>query len=80
MPLIEGFAEGEARVEDTDAAGEVFGKAADGLGGEGDFGDEDDAALALLDGVTERVEIYLGLAGAGHAMEDEGGAVLAVDG
>jgi hypothetical protein len=80
VPLIECFTEGEARVEDADTTGEAFGEATDGLGGEGDLWDEDDATFTLLDGVSEGVQIDFGLAGAGDAVENEAGTVLAIDG
>ena len=43
----------------------------DGLGGKGDLGHEDDGAEAAPEGVGDGLEIDLGLAGAGDAVEEE---------
>jgi len=43
------------------------------LGGERDFRDEDDGALAFTEGVVDGLEVDLGFAAAGDAMEEEDG-------
>ena len=80
MPLIEVLAESQSRVEYADASGEALREAADRLRRQGQLRHEHDRALALLDGVRNRGDVYLGLAAAGHALEQDTGAVLTADG
>jgi len=44
----------------------------DGLGGEGDFGDEDDDLFAEVEGGLGGLEVDFGFAGAGDAVEEDG--------
>jgi hypothetical protein len=59
-------------VEDSDAL-EAGGEPADGLRGEGDFGDEDDGLFAGVDDLADAAEVDFGFAGAGDAVEEGGG-------
>jgi len=77
VPFVVAFAGGEVAMEDGDegaegAAAEPGFKTFDGLGGEGDFGDEDDGAAAELEAVGDGLEIDLGFPAAGDAVEHEG--------
>jgi len=77
LPFVVAFAGGEVAVEDGDeglmgAAAEAGFEAFDGLGGEGDFGDENDGALAAGEGVGDGLEVNFGFAAAGDAVEEEG--------
>ena len=80
LPLVVGLAEREAGVEHADAAGEALGEAAHGLGGERNLGHQHEPAPAEPRGVRERVEVDLGLAAAGDAVQQQRAAVGAVDG
>ena len=54
-------------------------EALDGLGGEGDFGEEDDDGFACFEGGLGGLEVDLGFAGAGDAVEEDGLAAFGVD-
>ena len=70
-PFVELLAGFEAAVEDGDLAREAGTEALHGLGGEGDLGDEDYAPPPELQAALQSTEIYLGLAAAGDATEEE---------
>jgi len=75
VPFVEAFALGEVGVEDGDLVGEVVEacfEALDGLGGEGDFGDEDDDVFSEVEGGLGGLEVDFGFAGAGDAVEEDG--------
>jgi hypothetical protein len=57
-------------VEDADTSREPLPKPLDGLGCEGDLRDEDEAAAPLLDRGFQGLEIDLGLAAAGDAVQE----------
>ncbi len=61
-----------AGVEDGDA-GEAGGEAADGLRGEGNFGDEDDGGFVLGDDFFDGADVEFGFAGAGDAVDEADG-------
>lgn len=70
VPFVETLALGEVRVEDGDLIvelGEAGFETADGLGGEGDFRDEDEDGFAEIEGGLGGLEVNLGFAGAGYA-------------
>ena len=71
-PLVEALAGSEAAVEHSDAPREPGREALDGLVGEGDLRHERDGPLAEAAALLHRVEVDLGLAAAGHALEQEG--------
>ena len=62
---------GEPRVHERHPAGEARGEAADGLRGEADLRDEDDRPPAGGEGGGDGDEVDLGLARAGHPVEEE---------
>jgi len=75
VPFVEAFALGEVGVEDGDLVGEVVEacfEALDGLGGEGDFGDEDDDVFSEVEGGLGGLEVDFGFARAGDAVEEDG--------
>ena len=78
-PGVVAFAVAQGAVEDGDLIAEDGAEAVDGLGGEGDFWDEDDGALlAGFDDGFEEFDVDQCLAAAGDAVEDEdfaGGAL-----
>ncbi len=47
-------------------------EALDGLGGEGDFGNEDDDVFSKVEGDFGGLEVDFGFAGAGDAVEEDG--------
>ena len=75
VPLVESLALREVGVEDGDLVGEVGEtclEAADGLGGEGDFRDEDEDGFSEVQGGLGGLEIDFGFAGAGDAEKKNG--------
>ena len=64
---------GEAGVNEDDFVAEGGLEDGDELGGEGDFGDEEDDGLASLEGLAGELEVDVGFAGAGDAVEEAGG-------
>lgn len=82
MPFVEAFALGKVGVEDGDLVDEGVEagfESLDGLGGEGDFGDEDDDLFAEVEGGLGGLEVDFGFAGAGDAMEEDGGGLVGVE-
>ncbi len=59
-------------VEEGDAVAEGGGEDLDELGGEGDFGDEEDDGSVLSEGFGGEFEVDVGFAGAGDAEEELG--------
>ena len=78
-PVTVAFGVGEVAVEDGDLVESAF-ESADGLGGEADFGDEDDGLAASGDDVFDGGEVDLGLAAAGDSVEEEGGEGVGFEG
>ena len=79
VPFVEAFALGEVGVEDGDLIDEFVEagfEALDGLGGEGDLGDEDDDGFAEVEGGFGGLEVNFGFSGAGDAVEKDGFLVL----
>ena len=77
VPFIVALAGGQMAVQHRDerlqrAGAEPRLEALDGLRREGDFRHEHDGAFALLQRVGDGLEIDLGLAAAGDAVEEEG--------
>jgi hypothetical protein len=73
FPLGVAFGVAERGVEDGDLAGEAVGEAGDDLRGERDLGHEDERLPPGADGGRRRPQVDLGLAGAGDAVQEEGG-------
>ena len=71
-PLLAGFGGAQAGVAHGDLSGEAGLEAGDGLGRECDFGDQRDHGFAVGEGVGCGVEVDLGFAAAGDAVEEEG--------
>ena len=71
VPLVEPLAGGEARVQDGHVIAEAAAEAAHRLGRERNLGHEDDGPLALLAHALDGAEVDLGLARAGHAVDDD---------
>ena len=77
VPFIMAFAGREMAVQNGyqglhPAGAEARLESFDSLRGEGNLGDQDDGALALLQSVGEGLEINFGLAAAGNTVEEEG--------
>ena len=72
VPLVEALARGEAAVEHRDAPREPGREAFDGLVGEGDLRHQRDGPPAEAAALVHGIEVDLGLAAAGHALEEEG--------
>ena len=72
VPFVVALAVAELAVEDGDGGAEAGGEALDGLGGEGDFGDENDGAAPFVERVGDALEEDLGLAARGDAVEEHG--------
>lgn len=70
-PLVVALAGREGRVEDGEAVAEPGPEAGNGLGSEADLGDEDDRALAPLQGRLDGGQVDLGLARAGDAVQQQ---------
>ena len=68
VPVLVAFGVFHTGVEDGDA-GEAGGEAADGLGGEGDFGDQDDGAFVSVDDLFDGADVDFGFAGAGDTVD-----------
>ena len=60
--------------------GEAPQEAADGLGRQGDLGHQHDGLFALAQHLRHRLQVNFGLAGAGHAVQQEGPRRLASPG
>ena len=58
-------------MQDGDTAGEAAFEAFHQLRGEGDLRDQHQRGFPLVDNVGDRLQVDLGLAAAGHAMEKE---------
>ena len=71
LALVAALGVGQRRVEDRDAVAEPRADAADGLRRERDLRDEDDRAEAALEHRRARLQVDLGLAGAGRAVEQD---------
>ena len=78
LPLVAPLGLGQRRVQHGDAVAEARSEAADRLRRERDLGDEHDHASPLLERGLRRLEVDLGLAAAGRAVEQEATA-LAVE-
>ena len=70
-PLVIPLALGKAAVKHGDTIPEARAKASFGLGDEGDFRDEHQHGVARLHGAGRRPQVDLGLAAAGHAVEQK---------
>ena len=66
-------------MQHADAAGEALSEAAHRLRRERDLRDQHDRAPAGRHRVVEHIEVDLGLTAAGHALEQQSGAVATVD-
>lgn len=64
---------GLLRVDESDDVAKSFCEDLDELGGEGDFGDEEDGGAAVLESFLGEFEVNVGFAGAGDAEEEFGG-------
>ena len=71
LPLVAALGLGERRVEDGDAVAEAGAEAADRLRRERDLRDEHDRAASPLERGRARLDVDLGLAAAGRAVEQE---------
>ena len=71
LTLVAPLRVGEPRVEDRDPVAEARADPADGLRRERDLGHEHDRAEPALEHRGARLEVHLGLAGAGRAVEQE---------
>ena len=71
LPLVAPLGLGQRRVQHGDAVAEACSEAADRLRRERDLGDEDDHASPLPQRGLRRLEVDLGLAAAGRAVEQE---------
>jgi len=72
VPFVESFALGEVGVKNGDLVDEFVEagfETLDGLGGEGDFGDEDDDLFAKIESSPGGLEVDFGFAGTGDAVE-----------
>ncbi len=85
VPFVMALAGGEVAVEDGDegplrAAGETGLETLDGLWRQRYFRHEDDGAPAHFQGAGDGLQIDFGLAAAGDAVEEEGGAFRSLQG
>src|SRR5262249_30639592 len=71
-PLVNALTFGQRTVEDSGLVGETLRKAIDELGGEADFGNEDETGFAGGEEVFDGLEVDFGFAAAGHAVEKDG--------
>ena len=71
-PGVESLAALEAAVQDRHPAAEAGQEALDGERCQGDLGDQHQGLPALLQGGLDGLEVHLGLAGAGDAVEQDG--------
>ncbi len=82
VPFVKTLALGKMGVEDSDLVDEFVEaglEALDGLGGEGDLGDEDDDLFAEIEGGPGGLEVDFGFTGAGDAVEEDGGGLVGVE-
>jgi len=83
VPLGVALGGGQAAVHDGDA-GESAAEAVDGLGGEGDFGQENDGLGAAVEGIGDGADVDFGFSAVGDAVEEgdaeSAGVQLGADG
>jgi hypothetical protein len=82
VPFVEAFSLGEVGVEDGDLIDEGVEagfETLDGLGGEGDFGDEDNDLFTEVEGGLGGLEVDFGFSGAGDAVEEDGFGFFGVE-
>ena len=71
LALVAALCVGQPRVQDRDRVAETRAEAADGLRRQGDLGDEHDRPEPALERRRRGLEVDLGLAAAGRAVEQE---------
>ena len=71
LALVAPLGLAEARVDDGDPVAEAGAETAERLGRQRDLGDEDDRAATALDRRRARLQVHLGLAAPGGAVEQE---------
>ena len=80
LPLVEPLAVSQTAVQHGQQVAEAAVKMGFELRGQGDLRHEHERGLPLVEAVAHRLQVDLGLAAAGHAMEQEGGKGLRGDG
>ena len=80
LPLVEPLAVSQAAVQHGQQVAEATVEMGFELRGQGDLRHEHKRGLPLVEAVAHSLQVDLGLAAAGHAMEQEGGKGLRGDG
>ena len=70
IPLVIALALAHARMHDCDRIAETPAKTRNRLRSQGYLGDEHDGALAAGEGILDRLQIHLGLARTGNAVDE----------
>ncbi len=69
-PDLAAFGHGLLGMNEDDSIAESFGKNADKLAGEGDFGDEENGGFLRFEGISGHFEVNIGFATTGNAAEE----------